>query len=45
MHHGDEYLDKCVEGAVMGFLNQGEVCTCPSRLIIQGSIMIALSVR
>ncbi|QKZ13875.1 aldehyde dehydrogenase family protein [Spirosoma sp. KUDC1026] len=30
----DEFFDKCVEGAVMFALNQGEVCTCPSRLLI-----------
>jgi len=34
----DEFLDKCVEGAVMFALNQGEVCTCPSRILIQESI-------
>ncbi|MCK8494543.1 aldehyde dehydrogenase [Spirosoma sp. RP8] len=30
----DEFFDKCVEGAVMFALNQGEICTCPSRLLI-----------
>ncbi|WP_461139753.1 aldehyde dehydrogenase family protein [Spirosoma pomorum] len=30
----DDFFDKCVEGAVMFALNQGEVCTCPSRLLI-----------
>ncbi|MGB3181018.1 MAG: aldehyde dehydrogenase family protein [Cyclobacteriaceae bacterium] len=34
----DEYLDKAVEGAVMFALNQGEVCTCPSRMLVQESI-------
>jgi aldehyde dehydrogenase len=34
----DAFIDKCIEGAVLGFLNQGEVCTCPSRLLIQESI-------
>lgn len=34
----DEFLDKCVEGAVMFALNQGEVCTCPSRILVQESI-------
>ncbi|MCG6860488.1 MAG: aldehyde dehydrogenase family protein, partial [Chromatiaceae bacterium] len=33
-----EYISKCVEGAVLAFFNQGEVCTCPSRLLIQESI-------
>jgi aldehyde dehydrogenase len=36
--HGEEFLSKCVEGLVLGFLNQGEVCTCPSRALIQESI-------
>jgi len=30
----DEFFDKCVEGAVMFALNQGEVCTCPSRMLV-----------
>lgn len=34
----DEFLSKCVEGAVLAFFNQGEVCTCPSRALIQSSI-------
>jgi aldehyde dehydrogenase len=34
----DEFVSKCVEGAVLAFFNQGEVCTCPSRLLIQESI-------
>ncbi len=34
----DDFIDKCVEGAVLAFFNQGEVCTCPSRLLIQESI-------
>ena len=38
MDADDEYFDKCIEGAVMFALNQGEVCTCPSRLLIQQSI-------
>jgi aldehyde dehydrogenase len=36
--HDDDFLDKAVEGAVMFALNQGEICTCPSRLLIQESI-------
>lgn len=31
----DEYLSKCIEGAILAYFNQGEVCTCPSRLLIQ----------
>ncbi|WED25289.1 aldehyde dehydrogenase [Vibrio sp. DW001] len=37
-NYEDEYLDKCVEGMLLGFFNQGEVCTCPSRVLIQESI-------
>ncbi|WP_448606056.1 aldehyde dehydrogenase family protein [Paenimyroides ceti] len=38
MDHDDEFLDKAIEGAVLFALNQGEICTCPSRLLIQESI-------
>jgi aldehyde dehydrogenase len=34
----DEYLSKCVEGLVLGFFNQGEVCTCPSRALVHEAI-------
>ncbi|MFI0449649.1 aldehyde dehydrogenase [Actinomadura sp. 6N118] len=34
----DDFLDKAVEGFVMFALNQGEVCTCPSRALIDASI-------
>ena len=34
----DEFLDKAIEGFVLFALNQGEVCTCPSRALIQESI-------
>ncbi len=34
----DEFFDKAIEGAVMFALNQGEVCTCPSRILIHESI-------
>jgi aldehyde dehydrogenase len=34
----DEFLDKAVEGFVMFALNQGEVCTCPSRALVHESI-------
>ncbi|MCA0236634.1 MAG: aldehyde dehydrogenase [Bacteroidetes bacterium] len=34
----DEYLDKAVEGAVLFAFNQGEVCTCPSRILVHESI-------
>ena len=38
MDHDDEFLDKCIEGAVMFAFNQGEVCTSPSRILIQEDI-------
>lgn len=38
MDADDEYLDKAIEGAVMFALNQGEICTAPSRLLIQEDI-------
>ncbi|MBB1636178.1 aldehyde dehydrogenase [Cupriavidus sp. UME77] len=34
----DAYFDKALEGFAMFALNQGEVCTCPSRALIQESI-------
>ncbi len=34
----DDFFDKAVEGFVMFALNQGEVCTCPSRALIQESV-------
>ncbi|GAA3815909.1 MULTISPECIES: aldehyde dehydrogenase [Amycolatopsis] len=34
----DDYLDKAVEGFVMFALNQGEVCTCPSRALVHSAI-------
>ncbi len=38
MAQDDEFLDKALEGFAMFALNQGEVCTCPSRVLIQKSI-------
>ena len=38
MEADDAFLDKAVEGFVLFALNQGEVCTCPSRALIQESI-------
>lgn len=38
MEADDEYFDKCLEGAALFALNQGEVCTCPSRILVQESI-------
>jgi len=34
----EAFVSKAVEGAVLAFFNQGEVCSCPSRLLIQESI-------
>lgn len=34
----DEFFDKAVEGAVMFALNQGEICTCPSRILVHEDI-------
>jgi len=34
----DDFFDKALEGFVMFALNQGEVCTCPSRALVQESI-------
>src|SRR5690606_23480688 len=38
MDEDDSFLDKAVEGAVLFAFNQGEICTCPSRLLIQEDI-------
>lgn len=38
MNQEDDYISKAAEGAVLAFFNQGEVCTCPSRALIQESI-------
>jgi len=38
MNEDDDFLDKALEGFAMFALNQGEVCTCPSRALIQESV-------
>ncbi len=38
MQDKDDFLQKCLEGFGMFALNQGEVCTCPSRALVQKSI-------
>ena len=38
MAKDDDYLDKALEGFTMFALNQGEVCTYPSRALVQRSI-------
>jgi len=38
MAENDNFLDKAIEGLVLFAFNQGEVCTCPSRALIQENI-------
>ncbi len=38
MEDDDDFLDKALEGFTMFALNQGEVCTCPSRALVHESI-------
>jgi len=38
MAEDDDFLDKAVEGLVLYAFNKGEVCTCPSRALIEESI-------
>lgn len=38
MDKDDEFLDKAIEGAVLFAFNQGEVCTCQSRLLVHEDI-------
>jgi aldehyde dehydrogenase len=38
MEADDDFFDKTLEGFAMFALNQGEVCTCPSRALVQESI-------
>src|SRR5476649_3051281 len=38
MRQDDAFFDKELEGFAMFALNQGEVCTCPSRVLVQESI-------
>ncbi len=38
MQQEEDYINKCAEGLTLAFFNQGEVCTCPSRAVIQESI-------
>lgn len=45
MDKDDAYFDKALEGFTMFALNQGEVCTCPSRALIQESIYDAFIER
>jgi aldehyde dehydrogenase len=45
MTQEDDYVTKCIEGLLLGFFNQGEVCTCPSRALVQESIYDAFIER
>ena len=45
MREDDAYFDKVLEGFAMFALNQGEVCTCPSRALVQASIYDAFMER
>jgi len=36
----DSFYDKALEGFTMFALNQGEVCTCPSRALVQKSMYV-----
>lgn len=45
MDHDDDFFDKCLEGAALFALNQGEVCTCPSRILVHESIFDAFIKR
>lgn len=45
MDADDDFFDKCLEGAVMFALNQGEVCTCPSRILVEENIFDAFIER
>jgi aldehyde dehydrogenase len=38
MQQEEDFVSKSVEGVLLGFFNQGEVCTCPSRALVQESI-------
>ncbi|WP_333700651.1 aldehyde dehydrogenase, partial [Rivihabitans pingtungensis] len=38
MREDDAFFDKALEGFALFALNQGEVCTCPSRVLVQESI-------
>ena len=48
MQAEETFISKAVEGLVLAFFNQGEVCTCPSRALIQESMyedFIALAIK
>ncbi|NHO32165.1 acetaldehyde dehydrogenase ExaC [Acetobacter fallax] len=45
MDHDDDYLDKAIEGFALFALNQGQVCSCPSRALIHEDIYEAFMER
>jgi len=45
MDQEEQFISKCVEGLLMTFFNQGEVCTCPSRALIHEDIYDAFMER
>jgi aldehyde dehydrogenase len=45
MDEDDAFLDKAIEGAVLFAFNQGEVCTCPSRILVQEDIYDAFMAK
>ncbi|MBS9402791.1 aldehyde dehydrogenase [Halomonas sp. TRM85114] len=45
MNAEPEFIDKAAEGLVLAFFNQGEVCTCPSRALIQESMYEAFMAK
>ncbi|WP_022962781.1 acetaldehyde dehydrogenase ExaC [Halopseudomonas pelagia] len=48
MQAEESFISKAVEGLVLAFFNQGEVCTCPSRALIQESMyddFIAMAIK
>ena len=45
MAEDDAFFDKALEGFAMFALNQGEVCTCPSRALVHESIYDAFMKR
>ncbi|UYH50688.1 aldehyde dehydrogenase [Candidatus Kirkpatrickella diaphorinae] len=45
MDKDDAYFDKALEGFTMFALNQGQICSCPSRALVQESIFDAFMER
>lgn len=45
MNAEPSFIEKAAEGLVLAFFNQGEVCTCPSRALVQESIFDSFMVE